>query len=156
MLLNAVEKLMMNNPVRAALQRRFDLDPDMVERARHRLSRFGARVKLWTGDVTCIDAENESYDAAFDFGIIHHVPNWRDALAEIYRVLRPGACLYAEEVLRRFIHHPVWRRVLEHPMEDRFDYAEFREGLRAMGFAPVVSRQLWGQFAWFVATKPSS
>lgn len=90
MLLNRIEKLMMNNPVRAALQRRyeapklvamggtmqggralelgcgrgvgaeiilerfgaehvdaFDLDPDMVARARERLVRFGDRVRLW-------------------------------------------------------------------------------------------------------------
>ena len=36
----------------------------------------------------------------FDFGIIHHVPQWRRALAEVARVLKPGGRFYAEEVLR--------------------------------------------------------
>ena len=194
--LNLAEKLMMNNPVRAAVQRHyearrllrlggrmsggralevgcgrgvgvelilgvfgaervdaFDLDPDMVRRAARRVKRRGDRVRLWAGDVTRIDADDETYDAVFDFGIIHHVPNWRDALREIHRVLRPGGRLYAEEVLDRFIHHPLWRRVLEHPMQDRFDAATFAAALRQTGFDVRSTDTLWGSFAWFVADK---
>ena len=197
MLLNRVEKLMMNNPLRAALQRRFearrlldmggavaggrcleigcgrgigteivlerfgagqvdafDLDPDMVEQARARLG-GDPRVRLWVGDATAIDAPDDSYDAVFDFGIVHHVPDWRDALGEVHRVLRPGGRFYAEEVLARFIHHPVWRRQLDHPMEDRFDAAGFARGLEERGFRMVARRELFGQFGWFVADKPN-
>lgn len=197
MLLNRVEKLMMNNPIRASIQRRFeaprlfamgggveggraleigcgrgvgtqiileqfgaahvdafDLDPDMVERARRRLAPYGDRVRLWTGDAEHIDADDGSYDAVFDFGIVHHVPKWRNALAEAHRVLRPGGRLYAEEVLRAFILHPLWRRVLEHPMEDRFDAAELRRALEDLGFRVRDARELFGHFAWVVADKP--
>jgi ubiquinone/menaquinone biosynthesis C-methylase UbiE len=197
MLLNAVEKLMMNNPVRSAVQRwfeaprlfelggplpggrvlevgcgrgvgvelllerfgaervdAFDLDPDMVDRARERLARHGDRVRLWTGDVTAIDAPDGTYDAVLDFAIIHHVPRWRDALAEIHRVLRPGGCFYAEEVLAAFIHGALWSRILEHPMDDRFDAATFAAALTEAGFEVRGQSQLWGQFAWFAAIKP--
>lgn len=197
MLLNRVEKLMMNNPVRALIQRHyearklvamggradgkrclevgcgrgfgvelvlrhfgarevdaFDLDPDMVELARARLAPEGDRVRLWQGSVTEITAENASYDAAFDFGIIHHVPDWRDALSEIHRVLRPGGRLYMEEVLRKFILGPVWRRVLDHPLYDRFDLPELERALVAAGFEIVATDQLFGDFAWVVADKP--
>ncbi len=196
MLLNRIEKLMMNNPVRAALQRRyeapklvamggtmqggralelgcgrgvgaeiilerfgaehvdaFDLDPDMVARARERLARFGDRVRLWVGDAEHIDAPDGAYDAVFDFGIIHHIPRWRGALAEIQRVLRPGGTFYAEEVLRDFIAHPVWRRVLDHPLEDRFDAEEFARAIEAAGLRPHETRTLGPWFAWFVASK---
>lgn len=197
MLLNTIEKLMMNNPVRSAVQRwyevprllelggplpggrvlevgcgrgvgvellldrlgaervdAFDLDPDMVRRARERLAHHGDRVRLWTGDVTAIDAPAGHYDAVFDFGIIHHVPQWRDALAEIHRVLRPGGCLYAEEVLAAFIHGALWRRILEHPMHDRFDTDAFASALAEAGFEVRGQRELWGRFAWFAARKP--
>ena len=70
----------------------FDLDPRMVERAQRRLSSRGPRVRLWVGDAAAIAAPEAVYDAVFDFGIIHHVPDWRAVLAEVYRVLRPGAC----------------------------------------------------------------
>ena len=125
----------------------------MVQLARRRLSHHGDRVRVFVGDATSIDAEDESYDAVFDFGIIHHVPCWRDALAEIYRVLVPGGRLYAEEMLARFIHHPVWRNLLDHPMEDRFDAPTFARGLDEAGFAIHAQRELLGQAAWFVADK---
>ncbi|MBX3431506.1 MAG: class I SAM-dependent methyltransferase [Hyphomonadaceae bacterium] len=197
MLMNAVEKAMMNNPVRAALQRHFemplllelggdlrggrvlevgcgrgvgtelilarsgaervdafDLDPEMVALARRRLRRYGDRVRVSVGDVEHIDAEDGAYDAVFDFGIIHHVPDWRNALSEIHRVLKPGGRLYAEEVLEKFILDPLWRRVLVHPLEDRFTHEGFRQALIETGFEMVGSRQLWHQFAWSVANKP--
>jgi len=198
MLMNSVEKAMMNNPVRAALQRHFempillkmggrvpggrvlevgcgrgvgtelilarsgaervdafDLDPEMVALARRRLCRHGDRVRVGVGDVEHIDAEDGAYDAVFDFGIIHHVPDWRNALSEIHRVLKPGGRFYAEEVLEKFILDPLWRRVLVHPLEDRFSYECFRQALVESGFELVGSRQLRDQFAWFVADRPA-
>jgi ubiquinone/menaquinone biosynthesis C-methylase UbiE len=195
MLLNAVEKAMMNNPVRAALQRRFearrlldmggpvtggtalemgcgrgvgteivldvfgaarvdafDLDPRMVELARKRLQGRPARISV--GDAERIEAPDATYDAVFDFAIVHHVPDWRAALREAHRVLKPGGRFYAEEVLAKFIHHPVWRRVLDHPMVDRFDRDGFARGLQDAGFTVTASRELLGQFAWFVAQRP--
>lgn len=131
----------------------FDLDPDMVARARGRLARRGDRVRLWTGDVIAIQADNETYDAVFDFGIIHHVPNWRDGIKEVYRVLKPGGRFYAEEVLARFILNPLVRRLTDHPLDDRFDHDQFRDALVSQGFHVVGTRQCWDSLAWFVADK---
>lgn len=198
MLLNRFEKAMMNNSVRAFVQRHyearklerlggraagkrvlevgcgrgfgvellldrfgaasvdaFDLDPHMVELARRRLARRGDRVRLWQGSVTEIQAADAHYGAVFDFGILHHVPKWRDALAEVFRVLEPGGRFFAEEVLAKFILNPLWRRVLAHPLEDRFDRATFAEALAETGFDVRVSEDLFGEFAWFVADKPA-
>ena len=196
MLLNRAEFGLMNNPLRAAIQRHFearrllrmggpmnggaaleigcgrgvgtdlilqvfgadsvdafDLDPRMVAQARARLSAHGSRVRVWVGDAGAISAPDATYDAVFDFGIIHHVPAWRRVLAEIHRVLKPGGRFYAEEVLRRFIVHPITRRLLEHPQSDRFDTAGFVRGLEASGFDPIATEELWGSFAWFIARK---
>ena len=199
MLLNPIETALMNNPLRAAIQRRFeaerlvalggrmeggsalevgcgrgiglelildrfgasqvdafDLDPHMVELAGQRLRRRGGRVRLWVGDVTAIAAPDASYDAVFDFGIVHHVPRWRDALREIHRVLRPGGRLCAEEVFERFITNPLWRWLLEHPQTDRFDHDRFREALVEAGFRVVATRTLWDRFGWFVADREAA
>ena len=55
----------------------------MVARARQRLAPRGEQVRLWVGDVTCIEAEDATYDAVVDFGIIHHIPDWRAGGASI-------------------------------------------------------------------------
>lgn len=196
MLLNRVEYLLMNNPIRAAVQRHveapllrrmggtisggtaleigcgrgvgtrlilelfgaarvdaFDLDPRMVRQARRRMRGEG---RLWVGDASAIAAPANTYDAVFDFGIIHHVPAWRQAVAEAARVLKPGGRFYAEEMLARFIQHPLMRRLLEHPQTDRFEAAGFRAALMDVGLTPVASRELPGTMAWFVAEKPAA
>ncbi|WP_428266040.1 class I SAM-dependent methyltransferase [Haliangium sp.] len=199
MLLNRVEKLLMNNPVRAGIQRRvearrllelggsmaggralevgcgrgvgaalilelfkadrvdaFDLDPDMIERAQARLAGYGDRVRLWTGDVSNIAAADDAYDAVFDFGIIHHVPGWREALVEIHRVLAPGGRFYVEEIYRRLIDHRLMRRTLDHPEGDRFDHAQLGQALVDAGFRVRAERSWADVIGWYVADKPAS
>lgn len=174
--LNRVEKALMNNPVREALQRTyetrllqrfggrvdgarvlevgcgrgagtqliiekfggthvtaFDLDEDMVARARRRLAGLDGMVKLTVGDATAIDEPDASFDAVFDFGVIHHVPDWPLALAEIDRVLRPGGRFYFEEVTSHALRRWASRTFLEHPDHDRFTAADFVAALEDRG-----------------------
>jgi ubiquinone/menaquinone biosynthesis C-methylase UbiE len=197
MRLNRVEFVLMNNPVRAAVQRRvearrllamggemrggtalemgcgrgvgveiildlfgaervdaFDLDPRMIDRARRRLRTRREQVRLWTGSATSIPADDGTYDAVFDFGIIHHVPSWRDVLAEVRRVLRAGGRFYAEEVFGNFITRRPVKKLLKHPDQDRFEHEEFCFALAEEGLELIASSQLWGAGGWFIADKP--
>lgn len=179
MKLNRVEKVLMNNPVRAVVQRfheaamlerlggrvtgkraleigcgrgvgtqiiferfgaravdAFDLDPDMVQRARQRLAAYPPdRLRLFVGDAENIEAEDASYDAVFDFGIIHHVPRWQTAVREVARVLKPGGLFFFEEVTKQALDRWFYRRFLEHPTENRFTTVQFvaeaeRQGIK--------------------------
>jgi ubiquinone/menaquinone biosynthesis C-methylase UbiE len=134
----------------------FDLDPQMVGQARRRLATRGDAARVSVGDATRIAALDESYDAVFDFGIIHHIPVWRDALGEIYRVLRPGGRFYAEEVLEHALERRLWARLFEHPHENRFDCVRFRDALVEQGFQIIETRTLGRDFAFFVADRPAS
>jgi len=164
MKLNAVEKALMNNPVCAAFQRRyeagllerlggrvegkrvleigcgrgvgteiiferfgaaevhaFDLDQDMIDQARRALSHYPPhRLTLYTGDATAVKEPDASFDAVFDFGIIHHIPNWKDAVAEVARVLKPGGKFYFGEVTSQALGRWFYRTFLEHPQSQHW------------------------------------
>lgn len=131
----------------------FDLDPRMIGLARERTRAHVSRVRLWVGDATAIPVASETYDAVFDFGIIHHVPEWRRVLSEVQRVLKPNGTFYSEEILRSFICNPVVRRLLDHPQVDRFDANQFEAALRDAGLIPDSTRRLWHQAVWVTARK---
>lgn len=97
-----------------------DLDPAMIDRARERLRDHGDKVALRTGDAEHIDAPDDSFDAVFDFGIIHHIPNWRASIEEVHRVIRPSGRFYFEEVTSHALARWSYRTFLEHPEHDRF------------------------------------
>ena len=188
MKLNLIEKALMNNPVRAAVQRHheaalmerlgarlggmrvleigcgrgvgaeiiferfgarevhgFDIDPDMVRMARRRLSGYPpGRLRLFVGDAAAIEAEDGSYDAVVDFNIIHHVPGWRRAVAEVARVLRPGGLFVFEEVTRQALSRWLYRTFLEHPPpENWFDAEEFVAELERRGVAVGANFTGW-------------
>lgn len=110
-------------------------------------------VNIWKGDVCSIDAHDHTYDGVFDFGIIHHAPRWRKAIEECYRVLKPGGRLYCEEVYRSFILHPITKRLLDHPLQDRFDHVQLGNHLKETGFHLLAEDALGSWFGWYVATK---
>jgi ubiquinone/menaquinone biosynthesis C-methylase UbiE len=112
----------------------FDFDPQMVTLAGRRLAAYsGQRLRLSVGDVTAIDEPSSSFDAVFDFGIIHHVPDWPAAVAEVRRVLTPGGRFFFEEVTRHALERWASRTFLVHPRENRFSAEEFVAALEHQG-----------------------
>ncbi|MBY6019012.1 class I SAM-dependent methyltransferase [Ferrimonas balearica] len=195
MKLNIVEKVLVNNPLRALAQRHFevprlkalggpcpgavaleigggqgegarliqsefgaqqvislDLDFDMVSRARQRLGERDDILCL-QADCTALPLADASVDALFDFGVVHHVPHWPAAIVELNRVARPGATLYAMEVYRSLICHPVWKRVLEHPQHNRFDQDEFIAAWQAHGWTLLGQKRLGSGLGWLAMQK---
>jgi len=112
-----------------------DLDPKMVARARRRILPYAARADVSVGDVTAIRAADESFDAVFDFGIIHHVEVWEDAIDEIRRVLKPGGIFVFEEVSKQALDRWVYRALFKHPDENRFMAQDFVAALERHGIA---------------------
>jgi len=66
----------------------------------------------------------------FDFAIIHHVENWRLALAEVARVLRPGGRFYFDEVTSTALARPTYRKLFTHPEHDRFSAGQLMGALQ--------------------------
>ena len=201
MRMNSIEKALMNNPVRAAIQRRYeapllkrlggtvdgehvleigcgqgvgtqiileqfgaahvtaiDLDPAMIDRARERLRDHGDKEALRTGDAEHIDAPDDSFDAVFDFGIIHHIPNWRASIEEVHRVIRPSGRFYFEEVTSHALARWSYRTFLEHPEHDRFGAFGFVHELETqhLHVGDRATTRFFGDFVIGVATNHDS
>jgi ubiquinone/menaquinone biosynthesis C-methylase UbiE len=68
-----------------------DFDPEQVAVAQERLADLDGRVEFRIVDARAMPFDDAQFDAVFSFGVLHHVLNgWRQVIAEIARVLRPG------------------------------------------------------------------
>lgn len=187
MKLNYIEKALMNNPVRAFVQKHheaaimeriggrcegkrvlemgcgrgvgtqiiferfgasevhaFDLDPEMIKTARRRLTKYPPdKLRLFVGDAEKIDVPDASFDAVFDFGIIHHIPIWQKSVKEVARVLKPGGRFFFEEVTVQALNRWFYRTFLEHPTENRFTAEEFIAELEKNKINVGDNKQSW-------------
>jgi ubiquinone/menaquinone biosynthesis C-methylase UbiE len=66
------------------------LTRDSFAAERRLAAHIDRRTVLELGGAECLPFADQYFDAVFDFGVLHHIPRWQTAVAEIGRVLRPG------------------------------------------------------------------
>ncbi len=112
----------------------FDLEHRLVRRAVKALpARFEDKVAYHVGNAEELPFQDSTFDAVINFGIIHHVLDWRRCIREIARVVKPGGVFYFEEIYPPLYANFLLRRMLRHPIKDRFYAPEFLEALESNG-----------------------
>lgn len=109
-----------------------DISTRMIERLRakyadERAARPSApwgRLEVTLGDITTLPFATGSFDAVVAVHVLHLVPQWRQALREALRVLRPGAPLLLGQDV-------AYGSYVTHPMQD-----EWVEIVRSLGSDP--------------------
>ncbi len=112
-----------------------DLDEKMIHIARKAVRDERTTFKVM--DASKLDLPNESFDAIFDFGIIHHIPNWENCIRELRRVLKDNGTLILEELsIETFSGFPggLYRFLASHPYKQMFSEEEFVQNLVDAGF----------------------
>jgi len=130
----------------------FDIMPSQIELTKQR----GLSVNLFVGTMTDIKLPCEKFDAVFIFGVLHHVPEWRKALKEVNRVLKPGGVLLVEEPNKRTLDRAERYWKIYHPKESKFEWSEFIKGLKDNGFHIVENKKIYaGKLRSFMCIKPN-
>lgn len=179
MLMNKIEILSMNNPIRAWIQEHIelsrlkkylpaslrdqsvleigcgngngaklikkhfnpkkitavDLDERMISIAKK--NNKSATTFFEVGDAANLRYKNDTFDAIFDFAIIHHIPNWKECLRELHRVLKKGGLVIIGDLSIETFNNGIgksWKIILDHPYEEMYDRESFFAELERLGF----------------------
>jgi len=109
-----------------------DLDIEMIQRGRkHRSPRQTEGISFFVGDVIRLPYRDATLDAIFGFGILHHIPDWQGALAEIARVLKIDGVYFMEELYPPLYQNFITKHILLHPRRNRFYSQDLKPTLKA-------------------------
>ena len=118
-----------------------EYDPRLVEIAQ--MKNQGTRARVEAGDATALRFQDGEFDAVIGLSVIHHIPNWRDCIAEMHRVIKPGGLLIIKELSLETFQTPIGkiaRRIVEHPYDSMLGKVEFLESLEQKGFRILECR----------------
>jgi SAM-dependent methyltransferase len=77
-----------------------DMTPEMITKARHNVSLLGlSNVEIVLGEVERLPLTDSSVDLVVSNGVFNLCPDKPGALAEVFRVLRPGGRLQMADIL---------------------------------------------------------
>ena len=111
-----------------------DADPHSLALAQAEAERAGIAVELHAADCATMPLPDQSIDIVFCHQTFHHLVEQERALAEFWRVLKPGGQLLFAESTRAYIDTWVIRWFFRHPMEVQKSAEEYLEMLRWQGF----------------------
>ena len=130
-----------------------DLDERLVRAARG--NNPDLDITFEVGDATRLKYKNNEFDAVIDLNVMHHIPNWRDSLNEMKRVIRPaGEFIVKDLSIETFetLVGRISRKIVHHPYDDMFRELEFVDYLKEIGFrvSYYESFRPWDQTSYFL------
>jgi len=125
-----------------------DVDPQAQHRASENISKCKCVVEIQHSDAAYIDLPDASVDMVFCHQSFHHLIEHERAMAEFYRVLKPGGVLLFAESCRRYIHSFTIRFLFRHPMDVQKTDLEYIELIKQAGFT-VKPESISRPFLWW-------
>ncbi|GFM80840.1 methyltransferase [Pseudomonas cichorii] len=111
-----------------------DADPHSLEMSREEARRQGIDIELIGSDCAALQLPDASVDMLFCHQTFHHLVEQEKAIAEFYRVLKPGGYLLFAESTEAYIDTWVIRWLFRHPMHVQKSAEQYLEMIRGQGF----------------------
>lgn len=111
-----------------------DADPLSLHLSAEEARRQGIDIELIGSDCAELKVSDDSIDILFCHQTFHHLVQQDRALAEFYRVLKPGGYLLFAESTEAYIDTWVIRWLFRHPMHVQKSAAQYLEMIRDQGF----------------------
>jgi len=111
-----------------------DADPQSLTQSAEEAARQGMEVELIGSDCASLKLPDASIDLLFCHQTFHHLVEQEQALAEFYRVLKPGGYLLFAESTEAYIDTWVIRWLFRHPMHVQKSAAQYLQMIRRQGF----------------------
>lgn len=113
-----------------------DIDAKMIATAKRNFSRRGMNAKFIQGRAESLPIAPESFDLVIGFEVLHHVDDWRQAVQEVARVLKPGGHFLSRDAINpehgrwigRLLHripkNLTWRNLAEQCWKSGLELSE--------------------------------
>lgn len=111
-----------------------DADPAFFDRAGPAAGNCSCEVRLHAADAVGMGFSDNEFDLLFCHQTFHHIVAQESAMAEFYRVLKPGGLLLFAESTKRYIHSLPIKLLFRHPMDVQKTAEEYVDMVRAVGF----------------------
>jgi ubiquinone/menaquinone biosynthesis C-methylase UbiE len=115
-------------------------------------AREGMALELHAADCAKMPLPDQCADIVFCHQTFHHLVEQERALAEFWRVLKPGGWLLFAESTKAYIDTWVIRWFFRHPMEVQKSAEEYLEMLRWQGFE-FEARNVSFPYLWWSRSK---
>ncbi len=125
-----------------------DVDPDVLVKAKSEGKRCKAEVELFECNAMKIELPDNSVDLLFCHQTFHHIVDHDAAIAEFYRVLKPGGVLLFAESTRKYIHSWIIKWLFRHPMDVQKTSEEYLQLIRNAGFS-VKEKNISYPYLWW-------
>ena len=102
----------------------------MIKKAKKYLSEYpNKHISFQVANASKLPFKDNSFDAVFGFWVLHHVKDWKRAIDEIYRVLKPEGYFSGEEIYTNF------------PFKIKLSQEQLKEQLKKEGFKLLVYKK---------------
>lgn len=111
-----------------------DADPGLSVRAGDAARACACEVHLRESNAARTGLASAEFDVVFCHQTFHHIVEQEAAMAEFYRILKPGGMLLFAESTKYYIQTPQIRLLFRHPMDVQKSAQEYIAIVRAAGF----------------------